>query len=507
MANNNQIEEETIIEEEVSPLGTSIATATAGAFANEPITTEQLEPTPQIDVTQPDTTGITTDISDLAPEVTEIPETPQIDEVDDFATRFEEIGMRLADRPTFEAEKRREIGVPELRTTEEDLVSQIKGFQIQSANLAQEKALAEERIQQESIGRGRTVGGIRPLTSSVQRNITLRQADITSQALTVSATLNAIQGRLVTARRQVEEAVEAKFGSLLAEKDAIIENVNFLQKSGILTREENKRAEAVKARQAQEKAEIDGRKATQKAISDIALEAAGRTNAEGGRPSATLLDNILKAENPVEATRIINESGFGEVAEAPDFRFVPQTKTQQGGVFDPSTGTFIPLGVTPGTVAEGVLTNAQKRSLEQADTAMINIDNIIGTKDTEGLLETGLAQNAITRVVQSKIPGTKSFDLDKSLDTVRALIGFDALEKMRLASPTGGALGNVSEKEIGFLQSVEGSLNIGQSTEQLKRNLNRIRLSFAKVEFIIESTAEGFSEAEIQNFLNTRFPK
>ena len=46
---------------------------------------------------------------------------------------------------------------------------------------------------------------------------------------------------------------------------------------------------------------------------------------------------------------------------------------------------------------------------------------------------------------------------------------------MREASPTGGALGQVSNQELTTLQSVLGNLSFSQSQDQLLRNLERLR--------------------------------
>ena len=52
---------------------------------------------------------------------------------------------------------------------------------------------------------------------------------------------------------------------------------------------------------------------------------------------------------------------------------------------------------------------------------------------------------------------------------------------MREASPTGGALGNVSEKENEYLQSVLGNVEQSQNPEQLKRNLLRLREAYLDI--------------------------
>ena len=71
----------------------------------------------------------------------------------------------------------------------------------------------------------------------------------------------------------------------------------------------------------------------------------------------------------------------------------------------------------------------------------------------------------------SNLPGTDAADLSKLLESIKANAGFDKLQSMREASPTGGALGQVSNTELGFLQSVFGNLEQSQSPEQLRYNL------------------------------------
>lgn len=77
----------------------------------------------------------------------------------------------------------------------------------------------------------------------------------------------------------------------------------------------------------------------------------------------------------------------------------------------------------------------------------------------------------------SRIPGTAAYDLQKSLDEIKANIGFNELQAMREASKTGGALGQVAVQELTFLQSTLGNLDIGQSPEQLKANLLKVKQS------------------------------
>jgi hypothetical protein len=62
----------------------------------------------------------------------------------------------------------------------------------------------------------------------------------------------------------------------------------------------------------------------------------------------------------------------------------------------------------------------------------------------------GSGASAIQRGLFGMLPGTEARSVNNNLDTVKALIGFDALARMRAASPTGGALGAITERELAF---------------------------------------------------------
>jgi hypothetical protein len=70
---------------------------------------------------------------------------------------------------------------------------------------------------------------------------------------------------------------------------------------------------------------------------------------------------------------------------------------------------------------------------------------------------------------------TPAGQMESLLSTIEANVGFDKLQAMREASPTGGALGSVTERELAFLQSVFGSLRQDTSEENVRYNLTRLR--------------------------------
>lgn len=75
----------------------------------------------------------------------------------------------------------------------------------------------------------------------------------------------------------------------------------------------------------------------------------------------------------------------------------------------------------------------------------------------------------------ANVAGTPAADLAATLKTIRANLGFDELQKMRNNSPTGGALGSVSENENALLQSAVTNLENTQSPEQLKQKLQELK--------------------------------
>ena len=95
-------------------------------------------------------------------------------------------------------------------------------------------------------------------------------------------------------------------------------------------------------------------------------------------------------------------------------------------------------------------------------------DLIDQAKDLSGFWTTGFVGGAASR-----IEGTPAYNLSRTLDTLKATAGFDTLQQMRDNSPTGGALGQVTERELSLLQATWGSVEQAQSQAQFERALER----------------------------------
>ena len=87
--------------------------------------------------------------------------------------------------------------------------------------------------------------------------------------------------------------------------------------------------------------------------------------------------------------------------------------------------------------------------------------------------------------------GKNRIDAESLATTIKSSIGFDRLQQMREESPTGGALGQVSELELITLQATLGSLDMDQSEPQLLENLDRLSKIYQEMLDKIARTGDG----------------
>jgi len=85
------------------------------------------------------------------------------------------------------------------------------------------------------------------------------------------------------------------------------------------------------------------------------------------------------------------------------------------------------------------------------------------------------------------LPATEARDFKAELDTLKANIAFGELTAMREASKTGGALGQVSERELALLTATRGALDPAQSPANFRTQLKKVGDSLARW----EATAKG----------------
>jgi hypothetical protein len=97
----------------------------------------------------------------------------------------------------------------------------------------------------------------------------------------------------------------------------------------------------------------------------------------------------------------------------------------------------------------------------------------------ESPLAAGRVSN-MTRAFTANLPTLQAglmqsnIDLDGAISSIKANVAFDRLQKMRDESKTGGALGNVSNIELGLLESSIASLDSRIDPELLMQNIKRV---------------------------------
>jgi hypothetical protein len=155
----------------------------------------------------------------------------------------------------------------------------------------------------------------------------------------------------------------------------------------------------------------------------------------------------------------------------------PTPPTGYRNVFD-ANGMLVSQEAIPG----GPVATSQAAQAEQTqmynDIVIEDIGKFRNLVENQGLLTpvTGL-----TGAVARAVPGSPAMDAKALQDTIAASISFDRLQAMRNASPTGGALGSVTENELNLLQSTLGSISLSQSDEQLIENLNRLEKIYTDI--------------------------
>lgn len=106
------------------------------------------------------------------------------------------------------------------------------------------------------------------------------------------------------------------------------------------------------------------------------------------------------------------------------------------------------------------------------------------------------------------IAGTPSANFYADLLSVEADEAFSALQRMRDASPTGGALGSISERELDLLKSARVNLSQNQSPTQFRKNAELLRKQIEKSKKILQQTYQAdlkkfnLSESKIDAYMN-----
>ena len=160
-----------------------------------------------------------------------------------------------------------------------------------------------------------------------------------------------------------------------------------------------------------------------------------------------------------------------------------EAKNGKKGTYDPKLGLMVYQDGTtaPIQMPEGHVTPKQQAQEYQKKLAGgIVLDDVKTAKELAKNYNI-LPETGFTGWLTGFIPGTDAYNLQRTVESIGANIASDRLQTMRENSPTGGALGNVTDKDMDLMMAAYGSLKTSQSEAQFLRNLERVETVYADI--------------------------
>ena len=167
---------------------------------------------------------------------------------------------------------------------------QLANLNAQASSLNREAQAIPIQLQQESQGRGRTEAGVAPLQASRLRENALRALSIGQQADIAAASATGSQIRLQAAKEKAQQVVDLKYKPL--EEQLAIKKQAYELNKDLLASVDKKRAEALNIAIQKEQRDLEEKKANEKAISDLIV------NASSQNAPASILEKAKKAKTP-----------------------------------------------------------------------------------------------------------------------------------------------------------------------------------------------------------------
>jgi len=199
--------------------------------------------------------------------------------------------------------------------------------------------------------------------------------------------------------------------------------------------------------------------------------------AQAGQPKEPAIVSTLRAAgiDPTgpEGQQIIrdNLTGAAEGQNATQFGSVPAGMAR---VSDPTAEAGFRIVPLQGSEAQIKQEQADQRALLGREQQMQDLD--IMMRDLNRVMDISQAggggpiggSSADIPIVG---PATAAGQLRQHLEPIRTNVAFDRLQSMRESSPTGGALGSITERELSGLAASSGALNEFLPEGDLQRNV------------------------------------
>jgi hypothetical protein len=106
-----------------------------------------------------------------------------------------------------------------------------------------------------------------------------------------------------------------------------------------------------------------------------------------------------------------------------------------------------------------------------------SITQLVDARDAaQALLNNNKQIKGITGVdaiLMTKVPETEAYSGAANLENLQTRSFVTEIQRMRAASPTGGAVGNVTEKEMAALSNIQATLKLGMKESELRKQLQQ----------------------------------
>ena len=388
------------------------------------------------------------------PEPAPTPELKPPSAGESFNQRLESLTAQLTGRAGITGER---IG-----TATENYERQLKEINDQLRKNQVEALAAQEK----ALESGETLGFAAGEAARVQRNFAIEDMRLNIRA-------QAMQGNIDLAAKTAQRAVDAEFAQ--TEKDIEIARQNIIKNYDTFTPAEKKRADATLQRLDKDDAFVKEKKEVRKRISDLVIKVAER----GG--SNIILSQIENATEE-EALRIAAPFLKEEEKLPSDIESFKQ--------FFPNVDITTPAGqqqfldwkareIAAGRMPETVPTEDGVISPYQTERAYRTIQSV-NELLTKAKANPGIFGRTAALPLPQFLRSGAYRNFKSELETLKANIAFGELVAMREASKTGGALGQVSDREGQLLQNALGALNMNQSPKNFQAQLQKINASITR---------------------------
>jgi len=209
---------------------------------------------------------------------------------------------------------------------------------------------------------------------------------------------------------------------------------------------------------------------TKKMLSEQNALPEGETFTEQDEARLTSLESVVKLTSPkgTEPSTMQAPPGFFWKLNPDGTRYI-----------NPETGQPVAVPIEGTEVAVKRAEAKEKKEVGEAGkatiagTVIVDAQRALDTIENNPDYTTGAPGAGLQFV-----PGTDAYALSQMVDSVKANVGIDKLLDIKAS---GAGLGQVPQSQLDMLASVLGGLNVGQPTEVLKYNLNRVKTIYSDI--------------------------